>query len=110
MDADDIARATRHKHPNLISSCTGTSFVPSGNVALTCTSWIISAMAKEVAVYRHINARIHILRPGFNVGISAGTDGESVNRWCHPYRHWRFAPAESEVIKESTRRYRAARP
>ena len=34
----------RFLSPYRIGSCTVTSFVPSGNVASTCTSWIISAM------------------------------------------------------------------
>ncbi|MCB1560650.1 MAG: DUF3800 domain-containing protein [Xanthomonadales bacterium] len=47
--------------------------------------------AKE-SVYKHINARIRLLRPGFNIGITTGDDGDSANRWRHPYRHWLFRP------------------
>src|SRR6185503_8969380 len=39
---DEIFSGDHRSH--LIGSCTVTSFVPSGNVASTCTSWIISGM------------------------------------------------------------------
>lgn len=54
--------------------------------------------AKE-RVYRHINERIRRLRPGFNIGVSTGVDGDIANRWNHAYRHWLFVPAESERVK-----------
>lgn len=54
--------------------------------------------AKE-RVYRHINQRIRRLRPGFNIGVTTGLDGDVSNRWQHPYRHWLFIPAEYEKIK-----------
>jgi hypothetical protein len=66
-------------------------------------------LAKEV-VYRHINARIRTLRPGFNIGISTGTDGDRANRWHHPYRHWRFVPEERMVTGGSKRKRKAAPP
>ncbi len=43
-----------------IGSCTVTSFVPSGNVASTCTSWIISATpSMTCARVMHLAARLH---------------------------------------------------
>ncbi len=51
-------------------------------------------IAKE-RLYKHINRRIRELYPGFNVGISTGTEGARENRWRHPYRHWKFVPARS---------------
>lgn len=53
--------------------------------------------AKE-RVYKHINARVRRLRPGFNIGVSTGLDGDISNRWNHPYRHWLFVPAECERV------------
>lgn len=56
-------------------------------------------IAKE-KVYKHIQARIRILYPGFNIGISTGMQGNIENRWKHPYRHWRFVSAEVEIKPE----------
>lgn len=48
-------------------------------------------IAKEL-VYNHINRRIRELRPNFNIGVSTSDDGDTSNRWAHPYRHWLFKP------------------
>lgn len=53
-------------------------------------------IAKE-KLYKYINERIREIHPGFNIGVSTGTKGEVSNRWHHPYRHWLFVPAGSEV-------------
>lgn len=52
--------------------------------------------AKE-RVYKHINSRIRQIYPNFNIGISTGTNGNTANRWLHPYRHWKFVPLENEI-------------
>lgn len=52
--------------------------------------------AKE-QVYKHINARVRALYPGFNIGVSTGTRGDRSLRWAHPYRHWLFVPREHEI-------------
>lgn len=56
-------------------------------------------LAKE-AVYKHIQKRIAELRPNFNIGISTGTDGDLVNLFAHPYRHWLFIPSQSEITSK----------
>lgn len=53
-------------------------------------------VAKE-KLYKHILARIRRLRPGFNIGISTGTDKGLTDRWNHPYRHWLFRPTVHRV-------------
>lgn len=65
-------------------------------------------LAKE-AVYKCINARIRRLRPGFNVGISTGVDGDRANRWHHAYRHWLFLP-DKRVIVGGSKHKRATAP
>lgn len=52
--------------------------------------------AKEL-VYRHINARVRQIYPGFNIGVSTGTKGDHRLRWSHPYRHWLFVPRDHEI-------------
>lgn len=54
--------------------------------------------AKE-RVYKHINARIRKLHPGFNIGVSTGTGGDITRRWSAPYQHWLFVPAGAETVK-----------
>ncbi len=52
-------------------------------------------IAKET-VYKHINSRIRLIYPNFNVGISTGKHGmESL--WEDSYRHWLFLPKERQV-------------
>ncbi|MEC5395322.1 hypothetical protein [Bergeyella sp. RCAD1439] len=46
-------------------------------------------IAKE-KLYKHINSLIREIRPNFNIGISTGIDGDALNRFSHPYRHWLF--------------------
>ena len=60
-------------------------------------------LAKE-AVYKRINIRIRRIRPGFNVGISTGIDGDRANRWHHLYRHWLFLPEKWELVGSSKRK------
>lgn len=60
-------------------------------------------IAKE-KLYRHINRLIREIHPGFNIGISTGTDGDRATRWRHPYRHWLFVPAESELDRSKTKK------
>jgi len=49
--------------------------------------------AKE-AVYKHINRRVRQLYPGFNIGVSTGTNNDHSMRWHHAYRHWLFVSKE----------------
>lgn len=51
-------------------------------------------VAKE-KVYKHINARIRSIYPGFNVGTSTARLGGKSDLWNHPYRHWLFKPRDS---------------
>lgn len=60
-------------------------------------------IAKE-KLYRHINQLIREIHPGFNIGISTGTNGEIANRWHHSYRHWLFIPKEWEIDRSRTKR------
>lgn len=55
-------------------------------------------IAKE-KLYKHINKRIRELYPNFNIGESTGTPNGSIDRWDHPYRHWKFKP-RAHVIDE----------
>lgn len=48
-------------------------------------------IAKE-KLYKHINRKIREMRPNFNIGITTGVDGDYLNRFLHPYRHWLFIP------------------
>jgi hypothetical protein len=59
--------------------------------------------AKE-RVYKYINTRIRSIHPNFNIGITTGTKEGREGRWSQPYRHWRFVPSESEIIKNSGKR------
>lgn len=52
-------------------------------------------IAKE-KLYKHILTKIKDLRPNFNIGISTGTD-LLIDRWEHPYRHWKFQPKDFEI-------------
>jgi hypothetical protein len=58
--------------------------------------------AKE-ALYKHINKRMCDIRPGFNIGISTGTNDTLSNRWHHSYRHWRFLPKDFEIAGTADR-------
>lgn len=48
--------------------------------------------AKE-ALYKHINRRIQVLYPNFNIGVTTGHPNGREDRWNHPYRHWKFVPS-----------------
>jgi hypothetical protein len=60
-------------------------------------------IAKE-KLYKHINQLIRGIHPGFNIGISTGTDGNRENHWHHPYRHWLFVPNEAQLDRSKTKR------
>jgi len=101
---DQLAEVTSHKH-----------------VVLQCLDIVLGAMqfrlndkhkikptgakrrgkrtiAKE-KLYKHINAKIREIYPGFNIGITTGLQRNIANRWKHSYRHWLFIPAD--VMSES---------
>jgi hypothetical protein len=59
-------------------------------------------IAKE-ALYKHIRARICRLYSNFNIGESTGKGGDWANVWSHPYRHWKFVPAEHEIDATRTK-------
>lgn len=48
-------------------------------------------IAKE-RLYKHINARIRKIYPGFNIGVSTGKNEGDDSHWEMPYRHWLFVP------------------
>lgn len=52
-------------------------------------------IAKE-RLYKHINSRIRMIKPGFNIGISTGTNNGITDRWNMPYRHWLFTSRQTE--------------
>ncbi|MDG4671742.1 DUF3800 domain-containing protein [Shinella sp. 838] len=60
-------------------------------------------VAKE-KLYKHVNKRIRELYPNFNVGESTGTHNGPIDRWEHPYRHWKFKPrvhlVDEDVVKK----------
>lgn len=45
-------------------------------------------------LYKHINLRIRMIRPGFNIGESTGRRSDR-DVWTDPYRHWCFKPYNS---------------
>ncbi|WP_413710385.1 DUF3800 domain-containing protein [Rhizobium sp. Rhizsp82] len=53
-------------------------------------------IAKE-KLYKHINKRIRNVYPNFNIGESTGTPNGAIDRWDHPYRHWKFKPRAHTV-------------
>ncbi|MDB4988863.1 MAG: hypothetical protein JWN04_4041 [Myxococcaceae bacterium] len=63
-------------------------------------------------LYKHINARLQLMRKGFNIGATTGSNHGPVSRWQHPYRHWLFTPAKSNIDDSRTkgRRKRKAPP
>lgn len=46
-------------------------------------------------LYKYINQRIRLIRPGFNIGESTGRR-TAKDVWTDPYRHWSFKPYDSE--------------
>ena len=60
-------------------------------------------VAKE-KVYKHINKRIRGIYPGFNIGASTSSHGDTRNYWQHPYRHWIFIPSSYEVSGSGKRK------
>jgi len=48
-------------------------------------------------VYKHINARIRQIYPGFNIGTSTGRKAVD-SRWADPYRHWRLMPKAANRV------------
>jgi len=58
-------------------------------------------IAKE-KLYKHINRRIRIIYPYFNIGITTGTK-DITNFWVHPYRHWRFMPKGARFDETKTK-------
>lgn len=51
-------------------------------------------------LYKHINAKIRELHPGFNIGESTGVSSPE-ERWKSPYSHWSFK--SSEYIRDRTK-------
>ncbi|MCR9131847.1 MAG: DUF3800 domain-containing protein [bacterium] len=60
-------------------------------------------IAKE-KLYKFINREIRKIYPGFNIGITTGINGESRNRWIHPYRHWNFTPSNYKRDDSKTKK------
>lgn len=55
-------------------------------------------IAKE-KVYKHINKRIRLIYPHFNIGITTGKKSNFENILLMPYRHWVFI-GKNSVLKE----------
>lgn len=53
-------------------------------------------IAKE-KVYKHINKRIRLIYPNFNIGITTGKQEKFENILFMPYRHWKFLGKGSRV-------------
>jgi hypothetical protein len=66
-------------------------------------------VAKEY-VYRYINKKICEIRPNFNIGKTTSTNGDILNRFLHPYRHWLFVPRNHEYIQSSKKKKRPNSP
>ncbi|WP_192351112.1 DUF3800 domain-containing protein [Algoriphagus sp. Y33] len=62
-------------------------------------------VAKEY-VYKFINKKIREIRPNFNIGVSTSMDGDPLNRFLHPYRHWLFVPNNHDYIPNSKNKKR----
>jgi hypothetical protein len=60
-------------------------------------------IAKET-LYKYIQTRICQLYPNFNIGETTGKGGDWTNLWLHPYRHWKFVPAEHEIDPTRTKK------
>ena len=54
-------------------------------------------IAKE-KVYNHINKRIRLIYPNFNIGITTGKKDNIENILLMPYRHWEFK-SKNAIIK-----------
>lgn len=61
-------------------------------------------IAKE-KLYKHIRSRICEWYPNFNIGVSTSDRGDWHNRWLHPYSHWRFVSADSELDRTMGKRF-----
>lgn len=60
-------------------------------------------IAKE-KVYKHINACIQKIYPGFNIGTSTSWRNSLTNIGSDPYRHWLFVPSDSNMDDKKTKR------
>ncbi|MFN0036801.1 MAG: DUF3800 domain-containing protein [Saprospiraceae bacterium] len=55
-------------------------------------------IAKE-RLYKHILGKVREIYPNFNIGISTSLQGEVLNLWRYPYRHFRFLPKNWELAE-----------
>jgi hypothetical protein len=55
-------------------------------------------IAKE-RLYKHILVKIREIYPNFNIGISTSLQGDMLNLWRYPYRHFRFLPRNWELAE-----------
>ena len=60
-------------------------------------------IAKE-RLYKMLLQEIRAIRPGFNIGVSTGVEGDRSRHWSSPYLHWKFVPSEMEYRGEFTKR------
>lgn len=61
-------------------------------------------IAKE-KLYKHIRSYIaNNIHKNFNIGITTGVNGDVINRWKQPYRHWKFVPANHEFDNSKTKK------
>lgn len=66
-------------------------------------------VAKEF-VYKYINKKIREIKPNFNIGKSTSINGDPLNRFLEPYRHWLFVPRNHEYIHGSKKQKRPNSP
>jgi hypothetical protein len=57
-------------------------------------------IAKE-KLYKHIHARICLMHPRFNIGITTG--GGKASAWSRPYAHWAFVPKAYDFDESRTK-------
>jgi hypothetical protein len=55
-------------------------------------------IAKE-KVYKHINSRVRLIYPNFNIGITTSLQGKFENLFEMPYRHWEFKGKNSKLME-----------
>lgn len=56
-------------------------------------------------LYKHINKRIRMIKPNFNIGESTAPKSQT-DRWTYPYSHWSFKPSNCIRDLEKTKGYK----
>ena len=85
-------------------------FADDGRVAgFELEAWLIDRNLFPVGCNQAFLARLNdpLVVPElsrFNIGVSTGQPEGPINRWTHPYRHWRFVPTEYEIDASRAKR------